>query len=648
MILRNRVLFAILALLFSWSCSDTTTEAPETVSLSGTILNADDGSPVPGALVSAVRSSDNAKLEETRTNSQGMFSLQGLPKQKIDLSVMASGFEPVLVEAYDPENGGGNVEGLEMALMSLDSGTCCSGQLKVTVKNGENSPLAGVEVRVWKQGNVLRTGTTNAQGVVEFDGLCRGEYGVDLMKEGYRTKEFGFVINENCDPVEKVQTMELAPCCTGVVFLTVKDNSGNPISGAKVQLRQGSKELEVAYTDGDGKAAFDGLCAGSYHFRISKDGYTVREPEFSIGEDCGSVEVTSVLEVKAQPCCSGVLNLTVTGPQGPVQGAVVKVWRNGAVVRQLSTDANGQVVFDSLCAGAYGVDVTKEGLGAKEFGFTIGEDCGPVTKTVELAGQVCCSGVFTLIVRDQNGNPVEGAKVLIKKGGTAITDPRTGSDGKIVVDGLCKAEYTYRVSKDGYTVAEGSFAINENCDPVTKEASITGICCNGVFSVVVRNQNGDPIEGATVVIKKGGTAVADPRTNANGQAGADGLCAGNYTFRISKEGHGVVEGEFAINENCDPVTREVTLQEVCCSGVLTVTVKDSVGTVIQGAAVKLWKGGSVMETVTTNASGQATFDGLCKGEYGVSVHKEGYAAREFSFAIGADCGPVSETVILNP
>ena len=38
----------------------------------------------------------------------------------------------------------------------------------------------------------------------------------------------------------------------------------------------------------------------------------------------------------------------------------------------------------------------------------------------------------------------------------------------------------------------------------------------------------------------------------------------------------------------------------------------------------------------TNASGQAAFDGLCPGTYGVSINREGYNGREFEVNLGCN------------
>ena len=81
--------------------------------------------------------------------------------------------------------------------------------LKVIAVDGSNNPIEGATVRLWKNGVVLESATTNASGKAVFDGLCTGGYGVDVEKSGLKGREFEFVINVNCDPYAK--TVELLP-----------------------------------------------------------------------------------------------------------------------------------------------------------------------------------------------------------------------------------------------------------------------------------------------------------------------------------------------------------------------------------------------------------------------------------------------------
>lgn len=556
-------LLLIVTAIGLFACSDDSTNAPATYSVSGTVHQAGTGSPILDAVVVATGHDDGRELGRTSTGADGAFTLKGLPAGALDITVAADGYAPVLFAALDPKKDASSLGSMSVQLAPSD--TCCSGLLVLRVKNGSGEALVNKAVLIKKAGQIIDDPRTDAEGKVMVADLCPGEYSIRIAVDGYRVYEAVFVINAECDPVE----------------------------------------------------------------------------------------LTAVLQTEAEVCCDGTLTVNVKDENGAgVSGAQVRVWKSGAILQTAFTDGSGVAVFTDLCKGEYGVDVMKTGYTNREFSFAINGECDPVTKNVVVESLGCCSGVFTLVVRDANGNPVQGAKVQVRRGMTTLADPRTDANGQIVVDGLCKGEYNYRISKEGYSVVEGVFAINENCDPVTREATLSGnsVCCSGVFTLIVRDGNGNPISGVKVVIKKGGTVVEDPVTNGDGKIIMDGLCKGEYIFRASKDGYDVIEGSFAINENCDPVTleRSMTGNSVCCSGVLAVTVTDANSNPVEGATVKLWKGGAVKETVQTNAQGVAVIDGICKGEYGVSVLKSGYQTREFTFAIGPDCAPYAKTVVLEP
>jgi hypothetical protein len=269
-------------------------------------------------------------------------------------------------------------------MLEITPQVCCSGVLTVIVRDPQNLPVTGALVRLWKNGNKIRQVLTNASGLAVFDSLCASVYAVDVLKDGWTDREFSFSINESCDPVTKEVTMEQKGCCSGVLTLVVRDAQNNPVAGAKVQVRKGSKELEAPITDANGRIVVDGLCEGEYSYRISKEGFKVLEGVFAINNNCDPVTKEVTLETNSV-CCSGVLTVTVVDSTAtPIQSAVVKLWKNGVMMEKLLTDSTGKVIFDHLCAGSYGVDVGKSGFQTREFQFTINENCDPYSKTIEL------------------------------------------------------------------------------------------------------------------------------------------------------------------------------------------------------------------------------------------------------------------------
>jgi len=375
----------VLLIVAAISCSDDTTNAPESAQVSGVVHKAEDGTPLADADVIAERHSDGAELGRTRTDGAGAFVLRELPVVLMNIRVEAPGYDPVVFESLDPVRAPESLRNLTVTMaVAQDTG-----------------------------------------------------------------------------------------CCSGVFTLVVRDGQNVAVTGAKVQVRKGGKELEYAFTDANGRIVVDGLCAGEYSYRISKEGYKVAEGVFTIDENCSPVTKEATLETETQVCCDGELTVIVRDPQSqPVAGALVRVWKNGAIVKKVTTDATGTAVFTDLCAAAYGVDIMKDGWTEREFEFRINENCDPVSKEITMEQAACCSGVFTLVVRDGQNVAVTGAKVQVRKGGKELEYAFTDANGRIVVDGLCAGEYCYRISKEGYKVAEGVFTIDENCSPVTKEATL--------------------------------------------------------------------------------------------------------------------------------------------------------------------------------
>ncbi len=526
--------------------------------------------------------------------------------------------------------------------------------LSGVVRSGTSAePMADAEIVALTSDNGAEVARTTSSSDGSFTLLNVPRVTVDLLiqKPGYLTQRL-----EDIDPVAELDpestgvNVRMIPdsggCCNGVLTLTAKDQNGVGIQGVLVLIRKNEQIIEDPRTNANGVVTVDNLCPGVYSLRLSREGYRTYEATFTINEACEPVSLTAVMET-VQICCTGVMTLTVKTPDAVgIPGATVHLWKGGGIIRTATTNANGVVVFDSLCTGSYGVDVSKDGYESRELTFSIGEDCGPVERSVVLEAPACCSGVFTLVVRDNANNPIVGARVVIKRNGVVVRDLLTNSTGTIETDGLCQGEFSYRVSKEGWQAIEGGFAINSACDPVSRSAVMEQtqqVCCNGVFTLIVRDANGNPVQGARVIVYKNDVAVEDPITNASGGIGIDGMCAGEYTYRISKEGWQAVEGSFVINTTCDPVAREATLIQnpvVCCTGVLTLFVRDSNQTAIPGARVIIKKNGVPIEDPVTDSNGRIIVDGLCAGSYTWSISTDRFEVNEGSFLINENCDPV--------
>jgi uncharacterized surface anchored protein len=79
------------------------------------------------------------------------------------------------------------------------------------------------------------------------------------------------------------------------------------------------------------------------------------------------------------------------------------------------------------------------------------------------------------------------------------------------------------------------------------------------------------------------------------------------------------------------------IDDSCCNGIIHLLVKDSTtNTAIKNVAVKLWKNGKVIKTGQTSESGLISFNNLCQGKYGFSLHHQLYKTIEFNLELGCN------------
>jgi large repetitive protein len=649
-------LTVVLCCLLAVSCSDDTTKPADTIDVSGFVRSGSTGDGMEGATIIAFRHGSESELTRTLSAADGSFILTGLPRVAIDLLVEKSGYTLRRMENVDPAKEQAGDGATFNVRLNPTSESCCSGVLTLTVKDEQGAPVADAKVMLKKDGKYIDDARSNESGLIVFEDLCAGSYSLRIVRDGFAVLESAFVINEQCDAVSLTATMQsVQTCCNGVLTLTVKTLEGANIADASVQLLKGGGIVRSGVTNAAGQVIFDSLCAGKYGVVIEKQGYPLQDLSFTINENCDPV--VKVIALKTAGCCTAVFTLTVRDKSGaPLSGAVVQVkTQDGAVAGNTVTDQNGLIQVNDLCEGKHSYRVTKDGYKVAEGYFIINESCDPVSleATLEQSQSGCCTGVFTLLLKDASGNPVQGVKVLVKKGGTVVGEPKTNESGSITLDGLCAGQYTWWATAEGWKTMEGSFVINENCDPVSLTATLEQtqtVCCDGIFTLTVRDEQGAPVKNARVYVRKGGTVVADVFTDANGQIEVKNLCASLYSWKIMKDGYEIDEGSFSINEQCDPVSRERTLTTatVCCTATLTVSVVDASNNAVVDAMVKLWQDGAIKASVLTDANGKAVFTDLCKGSYGVDVSKTGFRTKEFTIKINEKCDPVNKTIELIP
>ena len=633
----------------------------------GTIIvcvqDSSDNSAIQGAEVK-LRSNGNV-IQVKESNSDGKAIFENVCEGSFDLRIAKMGYSVVELET---EIDSCASDTLSAYLIEQDS--CCDGVATIVVRDADdNEAIGNATVKLWFGGSIVETGQTNQNGVVVFDGLCSGDYGVGIFREGYASGEFEFEIG--CDQNREFTTTlqndnHQDSCCDGWVKFTVCDSSDNSaLAGVVIKLWRERTVVKELVTDSTGMALCDDLCNGRYGVDLIREGYKSRE--FLIELGCNDTLITTQKMINdnepEDSCCDGILKVIVLdqNTEEAVRGALVKLWKNGSLFETAETNADGFAIFDGLCDDEYGVGIIREEYQATEFEVEIpcNEDV-VVTKTLQpkINRDSCCDGILYVQLRDdQTNQAIKNALVKLWQGNRVVKELRTNSDGVAFCDDLCDGEYWIDLIREGYRAQE--FPINVEChDTVsitrTMQSDNSDSCCRGIAAIVVRDQeNNSVLANALVKLWRGGRIVEDLRTNGDGVAIFDGLCEGGYGVEVIREGYQRIEFEFELDCNQQKeITRTLVSKQqndTCCTAVFKSRVIDSENSqFVPGVNVVINLGNDQIAAGITNSEGWYIKEQLCSpAVYTITFSKVGYTSQTFTINYN-ECKIIQETFRLEP
>lgn len=437
--------------------------------------------------------------------------------------------------------------------------------------------------------------------------------------------------------------------CCGLITIKTLGPDSAAIGNVEVRLNRNKDIIRKGKTNDDGIITFERVCAGNYWVRIAKEGYQVIEREFGL-ENCDTLNLIYVLQRKeVDTCCNGVLKVEVKNKSNgeTLNGALVKLRKNGTLLTTLTVKESQPVYFRGLCPGTYSLLIMREGFKAIERDVTL--ECNDtVSITEELEQDTCCNSVVQINVKNSENQPITQAKVTIWKNGNKLGYYYTNNDGYVIFRELCKGTYAFDIQREEYKPIE--FSVEVDCNEekeITKtlEAKEQDTCCNSFVVIHVKDKsNNESLNGAKVKMWRDG-AIYKTGTVTEGSAIFLNICKGKYGFSIYKDSYKAIE--FTLEVGCDDsvevtkyLEREAT-DDTCCNGKVVLYVKDSTGNSALGnATVILWKGSTKVGYLTTNQDGKVVFEKLCPGEYSISINKAGYDNKEFAF--GLECNNTKE------
>jgi thermitase len=477
----------------------------------------------------------------------------------------------------------------------------------VTVRNAAGTPHgAGLTVQVYNgAANTGISGVTNASGQVTFASLADGSYRFRVAVNG----QVFFSGPANTCTVPAC-TSDAVVYETGSVTLTVRTSGGTPYAGLTVRAYNGATYANVQLTtDAAGQATFPSLAQGGYRFRATYAGQQL----FSGPTNTCTVTACTTDTVVIDPTAVTVTVRNAAGTPHPA-GITVQAYTTAANTGLSgTTNAAGQVTIN-LPPGSYNFRVAYLGQVFYSGGAAGVNTCTTPACTTDAV--VFETGNVTLTVRTSGGTPYAGLTVRAYNGATYTNvQLTTDAAGQATFAGMPQGSYLFRATYGGQFYYSGATSTTNTCT-VTACTADAVVFDPATVTVTVRNTGGTPYgAGITVLAYTGATNTGfSAVTNASGQA-VFTLPPGSYSFRTTQSTQTHFSGATLTTNSCT-VPGCTTDQIVYDTSSVTLTVRRTDGTPHSGLVVRVYNGATYAGVqLTTDAAGQATFNGLTTGSY---------------------------------
>jgi protocatechuate 3,4-dioxygenase beta subunit len=353
-------------------------------SITGSVTDAKDGSPIVGATVSD-------SVRTATTDATGKYTIADVPPGTYQVVASKQGYQSSSLTV--------NVLSGATALANLSlSQIILPGSITGSVTDAKDgSPIVGATVS-----DSVRTATTDATGTYTIANVPPGSYQVTASKEGYQSSSSTVGVLQGATAVANFSLSQiiLPGRITGTVT-SAKD--GSPLVGATV-----SDSIRTATTDATGKYTIANVLPGTYQVVASKEGYqnsSLTVNVFSGGTTIANFSLSRII-------LPGKITGTVTNvkTRARIAGATVT---DGT--RTTTTDATGKYTITNVPPGTYQVTASKSGCENLTLSVTVASG-GNAVVNFSLSPKTTPMWVHSIQFTTNRNNLVVEAKVVTASG----------------------------------------------------------------------------------------------------------------------------------------------------------------------------------------------------------------------------------------
>ena len=536
------------------------------------------------------------------------------------------------------------------------------GSIKLTKKNSDGELLSGVVFTLYDADkNEIKTGTTDANGVVIFDGLPIGDYWYAETSElpGYvpnhnlMAARVGFhtAVDEHTITNYKAH---------GHVRVIKSDENGAPLAGVHFKLTDEAGNLiDEGDTGTDGKLFFTTLPIGKYILTetATQTGYVLDDTPIPI-EIARDGEVVSKTITNAKQTGSIAILKTDADTSSPLEGAHFKLTDStGKLIKEGDTAADGKLTFTSLPLGTYKLTET-----AAPAGYVL--DTTPITVEVTNAGQTVSktitnsqqTGSIAILKTDaETSKPLAGAHFkLTDSTGSPIKEGDTAADGKLIFTGLAFGTYklTETAAPAGYVLDSTPITVEVTNAGQTVSKTITNTRAVGNISILKTDaETNKPLAGVHFkLMDSTGRLISEAVTGTDGKITFSGMALGKYVLTETEAPKG-----YALDSTPIPVeltehgkTVEISVKNTPSRGSLKLIKKDAYeNKPLAGAVYRLLdESGKKLAEGTADENGEIVFENLLYGNYRVQEISapKGYTVDERAYTVTVPTENGTQTV----
>ena len=499
-------------------------------------------------------------------------------------------------------------------------------------------PIDGAKVTLKTVSGAEVSGTTKADGTVLLS-VPAGKVDVTVEKSGYKDGTLSF---DAAGAMEKEIELEI-----GIVMLS---RTIQVLKAGTSQLI--SEDVTIRFTCSNEEADFDELktvSEGKIDLQVpSNCGSLVASPVSGFTAPNGTLDIENAspqLFLEPVETNTGTINVFVENAAGEALSGITVIINNeqGILAGTQYSNAAGTAAFVNVPTGKYYAVVHDSQGRYADFDSSMLGTAGVkelvkdavVSFDVEL--QPATVGKVKVLAKDSvSRQPVDNAKVLLKKGGSAIDTGYTSAEGTVEFSVGENVEYSLEIDADAYIIAVvakvfASESFNEVLlEPATADNT-------QVLDVEVVDSRQKPVEEARLVLKKAdGTIFANNVvTGADGKGAFTNLPLGTYYVYAVKKGF---EGR-----NSDPITikprqenKVVVVLPIGFGNIEAVVLNDEMRPV-QGAVVEAIGvvGNAKEQEEITNLEGKAVFNFRADKVVFFKVDADGFLPY-YSIAVSPD------------